>query len=149
MAMRASRTRLMALLIFGVFCDPGLAGQEATDMDLRDAGFFVRVADTPAQVARLRTIPTRKFIRRHKDNGVYYMYADPDTCKCVFLGNEKAMRAYRDMASSRLQQPGAMPPAGVAPERQIVEDIAGDAGNMITEGDILDYDFSGGVVPAD
>ncbi len=141
--MRANDARLLALLIFGFFCDPGAAGQEATDMHLRDAGFIVRVADTPAKIARLRTVPARKFIRRAKAGRSYFMYVDPDTCKCAFLGSEQAMQAYRDMASERLQQPDAMPPAGVAPERQIIQDIRGDADEMITEGDILDYEFGG------
>jgi len=141
--MRANDVRLLALLIFGFFCDPGAAGQEATDMHLRDAGFIVRVADTPAKIARLRTVPARKFIRRAKAGRSYFMYVDPNTCKCAFLGSEQAMQAYRDMASERLQQPDAMPPAGVAPERQIIQDIRGDADEMITEGDILDYEFGG------
>jgi hypothetical protein len=143
MPMRANDARLLALLIFGFFCDPGTAGQEATDMYLRDAGFIVRVADTPAKIARLRTVPARTFIRRRKAGRAYFMYVDPDTCKCVFLGSEQAMQDYRDMASARLQQPEAAMPAGVAPERQIIQDIRGDAGEMITEGDILDYEFSG------
>jgi hypothetical protein len=140
MSMRTNDARLLALLIFGFFCGPG-AAQEATDMHLRDAGFIVRVADTPAQIARLRTVPARKFIRRAKAGRAYYMYVDPDTCKCVFLGGEQAMQAYRDMAAERLQQPNAMPPAGVAPERQIIQDIKGDAAELITEGDILDFAF--------
>lgn len=141
--MRAIDPRLLALLMVGFFCDPGAAGQEATDMHLKDAGFIVRVADTPAQIARLRTVPARKFIRRRKAGRAYYMYVDPDTCKCVFLGNEDAMKTYRDMAAARLQQPIASPPSGVEPERQIVQDIDGDAAEMITDGDILDYAFSG------
>jgi hypothetical protein len=141
--MRAKDARLLALLIFGFFCDPGTAGQEATDMHLKDAGFIVRVADTPAQVARLRTVPARKFIRRRKAGRAYYMYVDPDTCKCVFLGSEQAMQSYRDTAAKRLQQTDAMPPAGAAPEQQIIQDIRGDAGELITEGDILEYEFGG------
>jgi hypothetical protein len=139
-SMRANTTIVLALLIAGFFCDPGAAGQGAIDMHLRDAGFVVRVADTPAQIARLRTVPARKFIRRRKDGRAYYMYVDPDTCKCAFLGGEDAMRTYRDMATAQLQQPGVVPPSGVAPERQI-EDLDNDAAGLITEGDILDFQF--------
>jgi hypothetical protein len=141
--MRTTEARLLALLIFGFFCDPGAAGQEAADMHLEDAGFIARVADTPAQIARLRTVPARKFIRRTKAGRAYYMYVDPDTCKCVFLGSEQAMKTYRDMAAARLQQPGNVLEAGVAPERQIIQDINGDAAELITDGDILDYAFGG------
>jgi hypothetical protein len=143
MSMRANKANLLVLLIFGFFCDPGAAGQEAIDMHLRDAGFIARVADTPAQIARLRTVPARKFIRRRKAGRAYYMYVDPDTCKCAFLGDEDAMKTYRTMATARLQQPDAVPPSGVAPERQIIEDINGDAAELITDGDILDYAFGG------
>lgn len=136
--MRANNARLLALLIFGFFCDPGVAGQEATDMKLRDAGFIARVADTPALIARLRTLPPRKFVRRAKAGRHYYIYVDPDLCKCAFLGDEDAMKTYRDMATARLQQPGVVPPSGVSPERQI-EDIDNAADGLITDDDILDY----------
>ena len=96
-SMRASDARLMALLIFGLFGDPAAAGQEANDMKLEDAGFVVRVADTPAKFDRLRTLPPRKFIRRVKTGQPYFMYADPDACKCVFVGDADAMKSYRGM----------------------------------------------------
>jgi hypothetical protein len=138
MSIRTKIPRLLAILIFGYFCDPGVSGQEATDMKLRDAGFIARVADSPAQIARLRTVPAHKFIRRKKAGRTYFMYVDPDTCKCVFLGDEDAMRTYRDMVTAQLQQPDVVQPSGVAPERQI-EDLDDDAAGLITEGDILDY----------
>ncbi len=138
--MRANDARLLALLIFGFFCDPGAAGQEATDMHLRDAGFIVCVADTQTQIARLRTVPARKFLRRVKAGHPYYLYVDPDTCKCAFLGSEQAMQAYRNIAATRRpKQPDNLPSSGVAPEQQIIQDINGDAAELITDGDILDY----------
>jgi hypothetical protein len=146
--MRTRNTRLVALLALGMFGDPAVAGQEATDMKLDDAGFVVRVADTPAKLARLRTLPPRKFIRRVKAGQPYFMYADPDTCKCVFVGDEDAMKSYRDMAAKRspplqLQLPNAaaLPSGGVTPERSMIQDIDADAGSTIPEGDILDFKF--------
>lgn len=146
--MRTRNTRLVALLALGMFGDPAVAGQEATDMKLDDAGFVVRVADTPAKLARLRTLPPRKFIRRVKAGRPYFMYADPDACKCVFVGDEDAMKSYRDMAAKRspplqLQLPNAaaLPSGGVTPERSMIQDIDADAGSMIPEGDILDFKF--------
>lgn len=69
------------------------------------------------------------------------MYVNPDVCKCVFLGGEKAMQAFRHMGAGREPQLGNVPPSGVAPERKIIQDIAGDADELITDGDILDYEF--------
>lgn len=62
--MRANDARVLALSIFGFFCDPGTAGQEATDMHLMGAGFIVRVADTPAKIARREWIRCRAIVRR-------------------------------------------------------------------------------------
>ncbi len=60
------------------------------------------------------------------------------------LGSEQAMQADRDMSAARHQQPEAATPAQPSRgERQIIQDIRGDAGELITESDILDYEFSG------
>jgi hypothetical protein len=136
---RANGSRLLALLIFGFCCDPAAAGPEATDMHLEDAGFIARFADTPQTIARLRDYPARKFLRRVKNGKPYYLYIDPDSCKCVFLGSESAMKTYRDMVSSgRLRLPGYVASGGVDPERLIM-DADNIDGNDIPEGDIYDY----------
>ena len=108
----------------------------------------MRVADTPATLARLRTLPPRKFIRRVKAGRPYFMYADPDACKCVFVGDLDAMKSYRDMAAKRgsslqLKFPNAaaLPPGGVEPEQSLIQDIDTDTGIRIPDGDILDFKF--------
>jgi hypothetical protein len=71
-----------------------------------------------------------------KAGKAYYLYIDPDACKCVFLSDEGAMQGYRDLATSRrLQQPDNVPPGGVNPERLIVEEDNIDGGD-IPDGDI-------------
>ena len=115
-------------------------------MKLEDAGFVVRVADTPAKIARLRAVPARKFLRRVKAGHAYYMYADPDLCRCVYLGNQDAMNNYRAMATLRrqqffLQSPNAQLPPGLSPENDLVQDIDVDSDDTMPTGDILDYPF--------
>lgn len=144
--MRANIGRLVALLLIGFFCDPAVSGQEATDMKLEDAGFIARVADTPAKLARLGAVPARKFIRRVKAGRAYYLYADPDLCKCVYLGSQDAMNNYRAMVTKRrqqflLQSPDAQLPVTLAPEHIMVQDIDADADAAMRPGDILDYQF--------
>ncbi len=144
--MRANIGRLVALLLIGFFCDPAVSGQEATDMKLEDAGFTVRVADTSAKAARLRAVPARKFIRRVKAGRAYYMYVDPDLCKCAYLGNQDAMNNYRAMVTKRrqqffLQSPNAQLPSALAPESTMIRDIDVETDGTVPEGDILDYKF--------
>ena len=76
-------------------------GQEGRDMKLEDVGFIMRPANTPAQIERLRLLPPRKFVARSRAGWRYYLYADPDYCKCIFLGDELAMRNYRDLICRR------------------------------------------------
>jgi hypothetical protein len=93
--------RAAAFLVFAFAAMPALA-QLPTDMKLEDAGFTMREANTPQKMARLQSIPPNKFVPHRKNGQLYYVYADPNYCKCAFVGNAAAMQAYRDM---RRQQP--------------------------------------------
>jgi hypothetical protein len=84
---------------------PAMA-QLSADMKLEDVGFQMKEANTPQKMARLQGIPSRIFVPHRKNGQLYYVYADPDYCKCAFVGNQAAMQAYRDLAARRrLQQP--------------------------------------------
>ena len=84
--MRIDHVGVLALVV-GLFGGNVEAGQEGTDMKLEDMGFIMRPANTPEQMERLRLLPARKFVARAKDGSRYYLYADPDYCQCVFVGN--------------------------------------------------------------
>ncbi|MCI0546266.1 MAG: hypothetical protein L0027_03175 [Candidatus Rokubacteria bacterium] len=62
---------------------------------LTQAGFQVIPADTPARAAHLRTLPPGKLVARSHDGTTYYVYADPEGCKCLYVGNADAYAAYR------------------------------------------------------
>lgn len=97
----------------------------AIGMKLEDAGFKMREANTPEKMARLRSIPPHKFVP-HRKNGVrYYVYADPTSCRCAFVGDETAMKAYRDMV--------APPGKGFLPS---VGDIGRDTGGINLENEM-------------
>ena len=103
--MRFHPAHFAALLVTMLFVGPAAAGQEGTDMKLEDMGFIMRPATTPTQMERLRLLPPRKFVRRTKGDRRYYLYADPDFCRCVFVGNELAMKNYQ-----ALVLPSSAPP---------------------------------------
>ena len=77
--MRIDHVGVLALVV-GLF--GGKAGQEGTDMKLKDMGFIMRPANTPEQMERLRLLPARKFVARAKDGSRYYLYADPIANAC-------------------------------------------------------------------
>jgi hypothetical protein len=134
--------RLFGLLAFGALCSAEPAhAQLATDMKLEDAGFVMRRADTPEKMAQLRKLPPRKFATRVGQSGRYYLWADPESCQCVFVGTERALQAFRDMRRAALPQPDNVPASGPDPMGLMMHDMDMDAGINVPNGDVLDYQF--------
>jgi hypothetical protein len=58
-----------------------------TQQLLTAAGFHKKVADTPEKRAHLETLtPARRLVAHRRDGQLYYVYADPATCKCMYVG---------------------------------------------------------------
>ncbi|ARQ02229.1 hypothetical protein [Pseudorhodoplanes sinuspersici] len=91
-----------AFAIITLFALPA-AAQRATGMLLEDAGFKMREANTPEKMERLRSLTPHKLIARQKNGVPYYLYADPDDCKCLFIGDKIAFENYRAMPAQPLQ----------------------------------------------
>ena len=77
-----------------------------TQQLLAAAGFRATPAETPEQLADLRTMPPRKLVMESKDGHVVYTYADPDYCQCVYEGGAEE---YWALASRVLFRPHLMP----------------------------------------
>jgi len=61
---------------------------------LAGAGFQKKVADTPEKLAHLETItPARRLVAHRRDGQLYYVYADPETCKCLYVGTPAQYQA--------------------------------------------------------
>lgn len=118
----------------------GALAQLASDMKLEDAGFVMRKADTAEKMLHIKRVPPRKFISRVKNGQTYYVYADPELCQCVFVGNAIAFEAYRDMRK-RLQQPDNVPATGINSTEFVASEMDGDVSNVIDDGNILDWKF--------
>ena len=59
----------------------------ATEQLLAAAGFQKKVADSPEKLAHLETLtPVRKLVAHRRDGHRYYVYADPEMCKCLYVG---------------------------------------------------------------
>jgi hypothetical protein len=136
--MPVRRARIVALLIFG-FAGGADAGQEGQDMRLEDMGFVMRPADSPARVERLRLLPPRTFVARSKAGRRYYLYADPDYCKCVFVGDELAMKNYHDTTSPPPQAPMAIGGGKPSIASEMIQEMDPVVGGTIYDGDILDF----------
>jgi hypothetical protein len=63
---------------------------------LLDAGFKIMIADTKERQDMFSTLPSEHLSRLQRPEGVFYIYADPDTCGCFYVG--------RDIEFQKLQQ---------------------------------------------
>jgi hypothetical protein len=58
-----------------------------TEQLLAAVGFEKKDADTPQKLAHLGTLtPARRLVTRRRDGQLYYVYADPAMCKCLYVG---------------------------------------------------------------
>lgn len=110
-----------------------------TDMKLEDAGFVIRRADTPEKMQRAQLLPPRKFVARVKNGKRYYLYADTELCKCVFVGSPDALKTFRELRPP--QQADAVMPSGMSPATDVIDDLADDRWNLIGGDDFLDYNY--------
>ncbi len=68
-----------------------------TEQVLAAAGFHMKLADTPEKLAHLQRLTPRRLLPHVRDGKVYYVYADPDVCKCVYAGTEQDYQEYRKL----------------------------------------------------
>lgn len=73
---------------------------EAHDAEqvLSAAGFHMKLSDTPEKLANLRTLPPRKLVPHQRNGQLYYVYADPDVCKCLYIGTEAQYQQFQRLA---------------------------------------------------
>src|SRR6266481_4959807 len=68
-----------------------------TEQVLTAAGFRVEPADTPEKLAHLQTLTPQKVVRDVRDGQPQYVYADPQTCKCLYVGDEQGYQKFQEL----------------------------------------------------
>jgi hypothetical protein len=70
----------------------------STEQLLAAAGFRAAPAETPEQLASLRSMPSRVLLTQPKDGHFVYSYADPDNCGCIYEGGPEEYAAYQRLS---------------------------------------------------
>src|SRR5262252_8630655 len=116
---------LLALALGMTACATTATGPKTEDL-LSQAGFKQMPADTPQKVAHMQTLPDHRLIARNYKGKKYYVYSDPDGCKCVYVGTPAQYQSYRSIARQQQQaNPGYQPQEGVEEARELEEENAG------------------------
>jgi hypothetical protein len=97
------RRALVAML--GVVSLAGCAGLQTSDTRsaehaLSTAGFQALPADTPEKVTHLKSLPPRRLVRRTDGGQTHYVYADPATCQCLYVGGDTEYQRLRQQEAS-------------------------------------------------
>jgi len=96
---------MMPLGVVAILCLTSCAtiqGWQAHDTEelLAAAGFEKQSLDVADAKLDEATSPYR-MVRRTKDGVVQYAYADPDNCRCVYIGSSKEYAEYQRLAAQR------------------------------------------------
>ena len=73
----------------------------STEQLLAAAGFVVRPAATAERQEGVAAMPPYRLESRTKDGKVVYTYADPDACKCLYVGGPKEYSEYQRLRAQR------------------------------------------------
>ncbi len=99
-----SAWRFTAVLAAMLLVAAGCAGDPVpeTEQMLAAAGFQMEPADTPERQAELASLPPHRVLAQSLQVGgtpaVGYVYADPDHCHCLFVGDAKAYQSFQQLA---------------------------------------------------
>ena len=76
-----------------------MEAQQAKDTEqlLAAAGFKMKLADTPAKMAHLKTLTQHKIVPHQKDGAVYYIYADATNCQCFYWGQDQSYQNFMQL----------------------------------------------------
>jgi len=74
---------------------------EASDVEasLRSAGFVLIPSDTPQRIESMRTLPPLVFSQVERERGSYFVYADPSSCMCIWVGTIEEMQRFSELVS--------------------------------------------------
>lgn len=105
---------MLILAMLALLAATGCAAREAreakadreTEVLLVSSGFNMKMADTPAKLAHLKTLPQRTIFKQKKDGRLLYFYADAGICKCLCYGDQTAYKRFGNLAWNQKQTAG-------------------------------------------
>ena len=100
---RRRRGWIAAVLALALAAGACATATRNTESMLTQAGFRQVPADTPKKLAHLQTLPERRIVIRTHQGKQYYVYADPDVCKCLYMGNSDQYQRYQQLVQAQSQ----------------------------------------------
>lgn len=122
-------TAAFAALILGGCASTADQDSMAIERRLSAAGFQMKLADTPEKLAHVNRLGQRRLVPMDKDGATVFVYADGESCKCVYVGSQANYQEYERLS---IQQ------NVVSEQRETAENI-----NMAEQNESLNWDMWG------
>jgi hypothetical protein len=87
---------LVSAAAIGLWLVAAIAQPGAPNNMLTAAGFVIKYPDTPEKQEIFNSLPPNRLVKRGRNGKVYYVYADPGGCGCVYVGSPNAYANYRN-----------------------------------------------------
>ena len=68
---------------------------------LENAGFKTIAANTPERIQVLKTLPPKKVTPVDRNGEIFYVYADPDGCRCLRVGRQEQYEMYQRLQAGK------------------------------------------------
>lgn len=73
----------------------------STEQLLATAGFRMQRPDSPERQRRLEAMSPYRLVRHTVEGTIVYTYADPEQCRCVYVGGPAEYATYRRLVKER------------------------------------------------
>jgi hypothetical protein len=96
----------LAIPVLALSACAAIHSQEAADSEvlLNQAGFQRRAADSPERQRDLANMPPRQIVRTSVKGAPMYAFADPDNCRCVYVGGPQQYDKLQQLRQARLDE---------------------------------------------
>jgi hypothetical protein len=94
----------LAVPLLALSACAAIHSQEAADSEvlLKQAGFQIRPADTAERRQDLVKMPSRQIVERNENGSPVYTFADPDNCKCLYVGGQQEYAKLQQLRQARI-----------------------------------------------
>jgi len=100
------RFAYLAIPLLALSACAAIHRQEAADSEvlLKQAGFQARAADSPERQQDLVKMPSRQIVERDQNGAAVYSFADPDNCRCLYVGGQKEYAKLQELRQQRIDE---------------------------------------------
>jgi len=99
------RFAYLAIPLLALSACAAIHRQEAADSEvlLKQAGFQTHAADSPERQQDLvKSLPSRQIVKRDQKGTPEYIFADPDNCRCLYVGGQKEYAKLQELRQQRI-----------------------------------------------